>query len=329
MQPAQEWGLIAMRPVVTADRIFVRLLYSASPLLVCLEKSSGKLLWASESREHEFLVSDPLIIQGQLVALSVVIQPDQQGQLRYIVFDPQTGEAIRSSDLLALRSTWGTRAFCEIIETEDGLAIVLGGAVVAVNIEGKVRWARTQSSTSADEDPRWVTQRFQQPLLHDGRLFAAQPGVRAVDCLDAHTGRRHWTVALPEIVGLIGVSSDLVMIQTESGIQALQISDGARRWQFPAAELFSFHLVDGQHLLIASREPVQGKNGRWQPRFTWLNSADGSLVASTALSDLADTDPRLGPLVPYRDRLFLFWGHGQNDPIRQILELIPRSPITR
>src|SRR5205814_856455 len=92
MQRAQEWGLIPMRPLIAGDRIYVRMLYSPSPLLVCLDKSSGKLVWVGESRENEFLVSDPVVVEGQLVALSVLIQPDQHGLLRYNVFDRRSGE---------------------------------------------------------------------------------------------------------------------------------------------------------------------------------------------------------------------------------------------
>ena len=94
MARAQDWGMIAMQPLVTGDRIFVRLLYSSNPLLVCLDKSTGKLLWTAENREREFLVSDPHLVQGQLVALGILIQQEQQGQLRWYQFDPQTGELL-------------------------------------------------------------------------------------------------------------------------------------------------------------------------------------------------------------------------------------------
>ncbi|HMC10689.1 MAG TPA: PQQ-binding-like beta-propeller repeat protein, partial [Pirellulaceae bacterium] len=114
IQRAQEWPMIPMRPLVVGNRIFARLLYSPSPLLVCLEKSSGKLLWVSENREREFLVSDPMFVQGQLVALSIAIEPDQQGLLRYCTLDPQTGEMLRQRELVRLRSTWGARAYCEV-----------------------------------------------------------------------------------------------------------------------------------------------------------------------------------------------------------------------
>src|SRR5262249_37678319 len=109
VQRAQDWALIAMRPLIVGERIFVRQLYSSNPVLICLEKSSGKLLWTAENRDREFIVSDPVFVQGQLVALGMALQPEQQGQLRWCVFDPQTGELLRERQLIRLRNTWGAR----------------------------------------------------------------------------------------------------------------------------------------------------------------------------------------------------------------------------
>lgn len=61
-----------MRPLVTSKHIFARVMYGTGPMLVCLDKAAGgKLLWTSEQRNNEFVVSDPLLIQDQLVALTM------------------------------------------------------------------------------------------------------------------------------------------------------------------------------------------------------------------------------------------------------------------
>lgn len=323
MQRAQEWGLVPMRPLVVANRIFVRLLYSPSPLLVCLDKASGKLLWVGESRENEFLVSDPLLVDGQLIAFGVAIQPDQQGQFRFGTIDPNTGETVRERDLVQLRSTWGARACCEVVECEDGIAVVLGGVVLSVTADGNVRWVRKQNTVAADEDPRWVLQMLQRPLVKGGRLYIAQPGVKSVECLSAATGRQTWSAALPDIVGIVGLAGDLLVIRTERSLRGLELIDGTTRWEYSADGMYSFHLVDEEQLLIANREKVPNKSDCWQPRLSWLNPTDGETIATTVLTSLADSDPRLGPFVPYMDRLFTFFGRGQHDPTREIIELIP------
>jgi outer membrane protein assembly factor BamB len=322
MQRAQEWALIPMRPLVVGDRIFVRLLYSPHPVLACIERSSGKLLWVSENRDREFFVSDPYLVHGQLVALGILLQQDQE-QLRHYHIDPRTGEILRHHDLVKLRTTWKARSCCELIEVEEGLVAVLGGFTIAIDTAVNIRWIRTQVALPADEDPRWVLQSYQRPLVRDGRIYLTQPGVRTVDCLDAATGRLYWSAILPEIVGLIGLAGDLLIVRTETEIRGLAIADSAAKWRYSANHLYSFPLVDHERLLIAGREPAPSPSDPSRIRLTWLNSADGQPTATTLLPSLEDSDPRLGPLVPFKDRLFTFFGRGQHDPTRDVVELIP------
>jgi len=157
----------------------------------------------------------------------------------------------------------------------------------------------------------------------------AQPGVRSVDCLNAATGRSYWSAPLPELVGMVGLAGDLLVVQTGEGVCGIDAMAGATRWQLAIDNLFSFHLVDDSSLLLASRERSTTNSDRWLPRLNWVDLADGKLVATTVLTDLADSDPRLGPLVPYGNRLFTFFGRGQQDATRDVVELIPRGQPER
>ncbi|HZN33838.1 MAG TPA: PQQ-binding-like beta-propeller repeat protein, partial [Pirellulaceae bacterium] len=329
MARAQDWAMIPMQPLITGDRIFVRLLYSSNPLLVCLEKSTGKLLWVAENRDREYLVSDPHLVQGQLVALGVQIQQEQQGQLRWCQFDPQTGEMLKQRDLVRLRNTWGTRSCCEIAPLDDGLVAALGGLTLAVDAAGNIRWVRTHVTLPADEDPRWVLQSYQPPLIQGDRLYVAQPGARTVECLSAASGRKFWSAVLPEVIGIAGLSGNRLIVRTEAGLRALDVADGKTLWRYAASELYSFPLVDEKSLLVASRERVVNQNDKWQVRLTWLDPATGQPAATTVLAKLSESDPRLGPLVPYKDRLFTFFGRGQHDPVREVVELVPKGKADR
>jgi hypothetical protein len=229
---------------------------------------------------------------------------------------------LRQRELVRLRSTWGARAYCEVVEHEDGLTAALGGVVLGLDTAGNVRWVRSQVVLPADEDPRWVLQMYQRPLVKSGRLYVAQPGVRTVECLAAATGRRYWSAVLPEVIGIVGLTGDLLVVRTEGGVRGLILANGTTRWKYDADDLFSFQLMDDDRLLIARRERAPHHADQWQTRLTWLNPADGKPLATTVLSSLADSDPRLGPLVPYKDRLFTFFGRGQHDPTRDVVELI-------
>ena len=323
MQRSQDWALIAMRPLVTADRLYVRMLYSANPLLVCLERSSGKLLWAVEAPPREFFVSDPVIVQGQLAAVSVSVQLEQQGVLRWNVLDPETGELQCQRDLVRLRNTWGKRACCELVALDDSVVASLGGVTLAIDPAGKLRWVRKHVTIPTEEDPRWVLQRYDRPLVVGERMYVAQPGVRTVDCLDPATGREFWSAVLPEVVGLIGASDDRLIVRTEREILALDCLTGKTLWRYDAPELHSFQLADDHVVLLAARERKPDNNDRWLTRLVWLDASTGQPTATCVLPGLEDADPRLGPLVPYKDRLFTFFGHGQHDPTRDVVELVP------
>lgn len=325
MQRAQDWAMIAMQPLVTTDRIFVRLLYSPNPLLVCLEKSSGKILWVAEPIEREYIVSDPVIVQGQLVALSAALQSDQQAIVRWCVFDAQTGELTRQRDLVRLRNSWGSRSCCEISPLNDGVVAVMGGVTLAADSTGNLRWVRKHVALPSDEEPRWVLQMYQRPLIAGERMFVAQPGVRSVECLDVGTGRRNWIAVLPEVVGLVGFSQGRLIVRTESDLRSLDPATGETQWRTAANELHTFQLVDDSGLLFAEREQVPLQAGQWRTRLTWLDPSTGLATATTVLPTLVDPDPRLGPLVSYKDRLFTFFGRGQHDPNRDVVELIPKG----
>jgi hypothetical protein len=154
-------------------------------------------------------------------------------------------------------------------------------------------------------------------------MYFAQPGVRSVDCLDPATGREHWSVVLPEVLGIVGLSGPRLIVRTERDVRALDRGTGSAIWRLPVAELHSFQLVDDRALLIAARERVPGNNDQWLTRLTWIDAPTGQPRSTTALANLADGDPRLGPLVPYKDRVFTFFGRGQHDPNRDVVELVP------
>jgi hypothetical protein len=154
-------------------------------------------------------------------------------------------------------------------------------------------------------------------------MYVAQPGVRTIDCLDPETGREHWSVVLPEVVGIVGLSAGRVVVRTEREIRALNGATGRTLWRYDAPELHSFQLADDNAVLLAARERNGENKDQWLTRLTWLDAATGLPTATCVLSSLADADPRLGPLVPHGDRIFTFFGRGQHEPTRDVVELVP------
>lgn len=326
VQKSQDWALIAMRPLVLRDQLLTRQLYGRSPQIVCLEKANGNLLWASERGDREFFVSDPVYLHGQLVALSVALQEQQEGQLRWNVLDPATGELQLTRDLIRLRNTWGSRACCEVLPLDHQLVVALGGITLGLDARGQVSWVRKQVTMPSDEDPRWVLQTFQRPIVVGNQLVIVQPGTRSVVCLDPATGLEKWETLVPDVLGCFGISQGAVILQTEVGLQALDAATGKLRWLQSLSDLQPQALVDEQAILVARKVP-KPDDKKPAIQLIWLDPATGGERATTLLAALTDGTPRLGPIVPYKDRLFTFFGRGQHDPNRDVVELVPSGPI--
>jgi outer membrane protein assembly factor BamB len=320
MQRAQDWPLVPMRPLVHRGRVFVRLLYSANPILACFDKATGELVWTAETSERESFVSDPLVINDQLIVLSLTNGSDQTAQLRQLVIDLQTGDGRARHDLVRLRGSWWSRRCCQVTAFEDGLVASLGGVTLATTADGEVRWIRKPLAVPAEEDPRWILQMQERPLVVGSRLFVAQPGVRTVECLDVATGRREWQAVLPEVVGIVGLAGDVLVVRTESDVRGLDGLTGTTRWRFEAGNVVGFPLCDDESVLMATSEAVDG-SARQRIRFAWLSAADGRVISSSAVEGLNDADPRLGPIVPVGRKTFAFFGRGQQEVTREVVEI--------
>jgi hypothetical protein len=79
-------------------------------------------------------------------------------------------------------------------------------------------------------------------------------------------------------------------------------------------------------VLYARRIPIDATRSRFRPRLVWLDTTTGAIRGSHDLAGLEESDPRIGPLVIHRDRLWTFWGNGQHEASRDVIELLPLRP---
>lgn len=324
MMRSQEWGLTPMPPLVEGNRVYARMLYGDSPAITALDRESGKLLWSARRPTQEAFVSDPLFAQGRLLAFSLVRTEQRESVLRLVTLDVATGETASQHDLLRLRDSWWTRRFCAAASLDDSLVVNLGGACLCCDLGGSVRWVRRQWVLPAEEESTWVEQRFQAPWLHNGRLYLAQPGVRTIECVEPETGQLVWSHVVPNVQGIVGIAQGKVVLETSAGFLALAADSGERLWRCRADERLDASACDEKHLLF-SRRIVSRNSRRRDPRYvglSWVSLADGRLLETAEFASLEERQVHLAGMTAFADRLFAFYGVGNDEPQRELVEFI-------
>ncbi len=329
---ARDWSLIPMRPLVTGKFVFVRLLYGSGPVLACFERENGKLVWSGEQQQNEFLVSDPLLIQDELVGLTLVRVEQGQSILRLTTFDMESGEPLVNRNLLRINDVWWTRHTCEVTALDDAVVATLSGLTLCCDLAGEVRWIRKHVALPPDTETSWVKQFFERPLVTGTRVLLTQPGVRSLDCVDADTGRLCWSHVIPDIESLIGVQENRAIVRTENAFLAFDVETGERLWSHSRPAVFDAALLGGEGgFVYVEKSVVKDHDDRFFPTLVWLDPATGQAQASFALPALEDPQPHFGPLVRWNERMFAFWGRGNEQPNRELLEFRPQAslPIQR
>jgi hypothetical protein len=321
---SRDWALTPMQPLVVGDRVYARLLYGHGPMLVALERDSGKIVWSSRRPSQEQYVSDPLLLQGKLLAFTLANTDQRESVLRLVTLDTATGEAREQHELLRLRQSWWTRRYFAAAALDNTLAANLGGATLCCDLSGNLLWVRRQTVLPAEEESDWVRQRFQPPQLHEGRLYVAQPGVRTVECLDPATGDLYWAKMLPDVQGIVGLSPGKVLVETNERLIALAAQTGEEVWRRVTQQRLDAHACGEQSIVLARRVSPENKRAESdRVALVWISTADGKVQQTVQFDELEHNDSRLGGLTALDGRFFAFYGTGEDNPQRQLVEFKP------
>ncbi len=326
-EPARsmDWPLIRMRPLVVANRIFVRTLYGEQPVLVCLERDTGGLIWTSAFDKQDAPASDPLWLQGRLGVLMIARLETGENLLRWDTLDPASGIVVSQTSLLRLNEVWWRRRCCEAIALEDGFVVCLSGAVLCCDAAGNVRWLRRETPLPPAEEAGWVAQEFRRPLRVGNDLYVLQPGGCTVSRLDARSGRLVWSRLLPDARRLLGIAGSRLIVQTERELLALDTQTGDSQWARRENHLLDACLSGDNGLVYARLSAMADGANRFCPELVWLDAATGEPSAQTVLRELADDQPYFGPMIASGRRLWAFFGRGEQDATRSLVELVPQG----
>jgi len=319
-----------MQPALGPNgRIFVRRLTDQSPELACLDTADGRLLWSTTPAG--FLASEPLWAGRELFALCVESRSGANLALDLAAFDPESGQLLRRLPLVEFADRWSGAIPCRATLAENRIVATVGGSVLCCDLLGSVLWVRRQvwvpPSEKYADAPLWRQQVHHTPLILDGRIYATQPGVFAVECLDLETGRLLWRAALPDITALLGCPQRRLVVETSARLLALDAESGKTLWQHDAPDRLDARCC-GQDGGIIYAKLAKNANPKepLRPSLVWLDPATGKVVTEATLSIALRKEPAFGPMIVHGPRQWVLLRSEGRSAEREVVELVPDKP---
>lgn len=326
-----QWSQAPMWPVVDHGRIFVRRLSDKGPELACLDGNDGNLLWSTSPAGP--LVCDPLLVGQELVSFTASEDLGWKLSLELVAFDPETGELRRRVPVARFHDHWSGAVACRAVAVDGEIIATVGGTALCCDLSGRLRWIRRQIWTPPPKDlahaVSWLKQVHRVPLVVDDRIWATQPGVWAVECIELDTGRLLWRTALPELSSLAGRVGSRLIVETTDGLLALGADTGKVVWRHDAEDRLDTRVCGGPDAVCYVRlEPTDRSNPNRprRPVLVWIDPQTGRTAAESTLEVSIKDNLRLGPLIVHGERQWALIGQGDRPGDREIRELARVNP---
>jgi outer membrane protein assembly factor BamB len=312
------------RPVFAAGRIFLR---RATPALklIAIDRENGRTEWESRLERQEAVMSDPVWVSGQLLA--VVARQDERQTMTSLglaAFDPESGEVRWRRPLVRLRSSWWSQPVCQVGTANEKIYVALGGAVVCCNSAGQIDWLRRSERVPAGVDSWSLLQAHDRPVIVGERLIVSQAGVRAVECLEAATGRRQWGRVFPDLLSVVGVAGDVIVVHTRDAIVGLKLASGETAWRY-GTEGGSTPLLCGEKNCV-----LLSRNENRRLVLVWLDGKTGTEIGRSSMGPSGSGENggmMLGPIaVDTRGRGWTLVSRDERSAKRDLCELISAGP---
>ena len=309
--------LTAMRPLLTGDRLFVRRLTKAGAELACLKADDGQVLW--HQRPGHSVVSDPIVWNRRLFALTLAKVDEEQMQVEAAWFDPKSGQVTSSRPLFRLRDATN-RQFSAQLAVSDRIAVcTIAGTTASFDSRGDMRWLRRNTFLQKPVDELTEDTRVAPPVIQSGHVITALPGVREVTCLDLDSGSILWERPIFNLRGLVTASLSRLVVDTPTNLIGIDSASGEIAWQRQVDARLEAVNLDGQTLTITRRTTFP--NNRSKPVLQWLDLETGEERAQ-CLIDVADREEfQMGPLFTAGGKWWSFVGQTWKDPKRDLHEL--------
>jgi outer membrane protein assembly factor BamB len=327
-------GFAPMWPVAAGGRVLVRAIGEDGPELACLDASGGSVLWVAGV--SGYVAADPMLLGEELFVL--VARP-QTAKLVLLLtaLDGRTGAVLRETPLAEFRDGPAGVLECQAAAGEGRIVVTVAGCVLCCDTQGRLDWIRRQMyvpppSPSPHRGPRsaipWDDRRPAPPHVFDGRVYATQPGVWSVECIDLWTGRLAWRKAVPEIVELLGVCDGRLILRTWDTIVGMDLGSGERQWLHPIGLSRAAACLREGAGVVACAGVAQPNDAPPEdaPVLVELDAGTGvkrSTAGIHGAASLGQAGALLGPLVGRGDRFWLFTGQEDHPERCEVVELVP------
>lgn len=331
---ARPWPLLATPPVGIKDMVLLRRAIDGIHELAALDRLSGRLLWSTAG--DDYIASDPLWADQAIWVFTVRTIEGQKNILSLLRLDPGTGRIHRRFPLLEFRSHSEPVVWCQAAVQDDRIVATAAGVVFCCDLCGRLAWVRRQTwlpppGRGMYEARCWLVQKPSPPILQDRWVYATQPAVWNIECIDLQTGRLQWRSCLSELVGLVGLLEGKLIAMTTEGLVAFDAKNGRVLWRHETPGRQEAVLCGPPGGLVYARLNPPADPNRQQPKvlLVWLDLEQGIPLGEYPVDLPAESKPLVSPLVSDGRRLWLFFGKADNSASRTVFEVLLRSETAR
>ncbi|MEX1040602.1 MAG: PQQ-binding-like beta-propeller repeat protein [Pirellulaceae bacterium] len=318
------WPLQEMTPVSNGQRLFARLLNKDGPMLAAFELDNGSRAWELAPPRGEIFASDPFLVHGDLMCVTLKEDAQEHYVARLTRIDPALGEATWDHDLFRIHKSWDERRICQISRDGEIILANFGGVLAACDVSGQLRWIRKQITYPKNADESWVTQPSPAPLIFDGLCYTYHAGATAVECIEVETGKLRWSKFEPDLTQMaIHKEGRLLLLSGRNRLTAVEPRTASEVWTVDPGTHVRNLLIFPESILVFAHDVADDDRDQSAAFARWLAPANGEMLAETPLISLVELPENrrleLGPAVVVAGEIHSLIQPDENDARPQLI----------
>lgn len=310
-----------MTPLVVNETLFVRRLTKAGIELACLDAHSGVVRWHLRPGDRGQWISDPIWTPAGLRVLAAHRGDDETLDVRWTLLQPETGQLLAENPLYRLRDAWQGEVPCRLAAKGWNVVACVGGTVACFGLDGALQWVRQAVWCPPKLDPLSDDHYVSVPLISERDVLVSLPGSRSVECLDLSTGRRLWNYIAADLQGLLGATSQRVVLRGLRSVTVCDRATGRVLWQRELDQALTAWTASADYVVVCRVLPQRAQRGWLQ--VVWWDAGTGAEVAEMPVDAEPREDWRFGPWFTVDQQLWAFAGQTWRDPHRDLVTVVP------